>query len=218
MSRVSALARRLRPSSRRGLVAAIAGAIVLVGVLAVGVAVGGAVFSSVYAEYGFHPEQNARDWAALTPVYAESSVCQRCHAVEQSEWQAKKHATVACESCHGPLAAHVAAAGSGAADAVTAVAAPPTGLCTACHEQSPARPAAFPQVDLASHFADGPCLGCHNPHSLTTLHPPAIPHSLDRLPACVTCHKPEGLKPVPAGHVRSTDAVCRTCHKLPDGT
>lgn len=215
MNRRRALMRWLRPTSRRGALAAVAIAIVLLGVLGVGIAVGGAIFSSVYAEYGFHPEQNAQSWAALTPVYSTSATCQRCHAAEQAKWQAAKHASVACESCHGPLADHAAAAAAGSAAAVTP---PSAGLCAACHEKSRARPASFPQVDLAVHFTDGPCLGCHDPHSLVTLQPPVIPHDLANVPACVTCHKPEGLKPVPAGHIQSTDAVCRTCHKRPDGS
>jgi hypothetical protein len=45
--------------------------------------------------------------------------------------------------------------------------------------------------------------------------PPEISHSLTRLPACVTCHAPKGLKPVPVGHEESDDLVCRACHKRP---
>jgi len=31
----------------------------------------------------------------------------------------------------------------------------------------------------------------------------------------VTCHAPEGLKPVPVGHEETDDLACRSCHKRP---
>ncbi len=120
---------------------------------------------------------------------------------------ASRHRTVVCESCHGPLAAH-AAEGPDVAP-VAAIAKPAAGLCAACHERAVARPAGFPQVALAEHFAQAPCIGCHDPHDAEALVPPDISHPLDRLPACTTCHEPEGLKPLPAGH------VVQLTHRIP---
>jgi hypothetical protein len=200
-----------------GLVKRIAAAVALVGVLGVAFVALGAAFSALYSEYGFHPAENARSWAALTPAYADSAICQRCHQVEYGSWVASPHRTVVCESCHGPLAAHAAETSPNAPAGSVVLAAVPAGICVACHAQTTGRPTGFPQVDVAQHYPGAACLWCHNPHDSTAVRPPDIPHPLDRLPACVTCHAPAGLKPFPVGHVASSDAVCRTCHALANG-
>ena len=207
--------RRLRPTGRAGIAkgtAAVAAAAVGV---AIAVLVAGAAFSALYGEYGFHPAANARSWAALPLSYADSTVCQRCHQPEYASWTKSAHRTVVCESCHGPLATHVDETSLAAPAGAVVLAAVPASICVACHEARTGRPAGFPQVDLAQHYPGAACLWCHNPHDATAVRPPDIPHSLDRLPPCVTCHAPAGLKPVPPGHVAASDAVCRTCHARP---
>jgi hypothetical protein len=154
----------------------------------------------------------------LTPRYADAVVCQRCHEAEYAPWKGERHATVTCESCHGPLAEHAATAPLEAPAGALRLQKPGEGQCAVCHEQSAAKPTAFAQVDLAAHYPGGPCLGCHDSHAATAVRPPEISHSLARLPACVTCHAPAGLKPVPVGHVESSDAVCRACHTRPAGS
>ena len=211
-----AAARRLRPTTRRGLVKGIAAVAVLLVGVAVAVVALGAAFSLFYGEYGFHPAENARSWAALDPSYADSSLCERCHQPEYAVWVVSRHQTVVCESCHGPLAAHAAGTSPDASAGSMALARVPEGICAACHSKVTGRPAAFPQVDLATHYPGAPCLWCHHPHDATALRPPSIPHSLAQMPACVTCHRPAGLKPVPAGHVESADAVCRQLPRRPD--
>lgn len=214
-ARIRSAIRHLRPTSRRGLVRGIALVVAVGAGLGVAVLVGSVAFSVFYGEYGFHPTENARSWAALTPAYADSSLCQRCHAPQYTPWVASRHRTVVCESCHGPLAAHAAETSPNAPVGSVVVAKVPDGICVACHAKVTGRPLAFPQVDLATHYEGASCLWCHNPHDATAVRPPNIPHSLDRLPACVTCHAPGGLKSVPVGHVESPDAVCQTCHKRP---
>jgi hypothetical protein len=211
VTRIRRAAGRLRPTSRRGAVGLALGGVVLV----VGLAGLLVVVPWLYGEYGYHPSESARSWAALTPQYADSGECQRCHAAQYTPWQAASHAVVACETCHGPLAEHAATAPVQAEPGTIAIAAPPEGLCTLCHEKNPARPLAFPVVDSTAHYAGAPCLGCHDSHTSVPLVPPDISHALTNLPACVTCHKPAGLKPVPAGHEEVPDAVCRTCHRVP---
>lgn len=218
MSGLRRLAARLRPTSRRGAVAlALAGAGLVVA------AVIGIVFVLPWAltTYTLQPAESARSWAALTPQYADSALCQQCHLREYEPWQAAEHAVVSCESCHGPLAEHAATAPAevpeGQASGVV-VEAPQENLCVLCHEQSPGRPDGLAVVDLSRHFGGAPCLGCHEPHAVKALAPPFISHPVDRLPACVTCHVPDGLKPVPVGHEPAPDATCRTCHLLPAGS
>jgi hypothetical protein len=205
---------RRRPTTRWGAAAVTAGILAFAALAVVALVV---VLPAVYAEYGFHPETSAQSWASLTPQYADSSVCRRCHEAEYLPWQASKHAPVVCESCHGPLAEHAATAPVVAPPGTIEVEIPTQALCIACHEQVPGRPPNVAQVELASHYAGAPCLGCHDVHSATAKRPPEISHSLAGLPACITCHTPAGLKPVPVGHEPAADAVCRTCHKRPSG-
>jgi hypothetical protein len=217
VKRLRAALGRRRPTGRRGAVRAFLAGVGLFAVLVVGFVAVAVVVPWVYGEYGFHPEENARTWAALTPQYADAAVCQRCHETEYAAWQGERHASVTCESCHGPLAEHAATAPREAEPGSLGLTMPDEGLCVVCHEASPAKPAAFKQVDLAEHYPGGACLGCHDSHSADATRPPDISHSLARLPACVTCHAPSGLKPVPAGHVDTSDANCRACHKRPSG-
>jgi len=198
-----------RPSTRRGAAILVASVIAGVAVLSVAGFVLASGTVSLYERYGFRPEANAQAWADLTPAYADASACQQCHAAEHTEWVESKHIGVECETCHGPLGAHASTTPPVPARAVDA-----TGkICTVCHEQVLGRPAAQPQVDLATHYGGFPCFQCHTVHSTVIVaRPPTIPHPLTRLPACTTCHAPGGLKPVPGGHVQSEDAVCLSCH------
>ncbi len=213
MSRLRALAGRLRPRSRKGAVGLAISGVALVAVAVIGV---GIVLPWAYGMYGFHPEENARSWAALTPQYAQSPACQRCHAQEYEPWQAAEHSVVACESCHGPLAEHAATAPQGATAALPSQVEPPhADLCVLCHEQAPGRPAGFPVVELATHYGGAPCMGCHEPHGVVATRPPHISHQIEGIPECIACHAPDALKPVPVGHEPAADAVCRQCHLLP---
>ena len=213
MSRLRRALGRLRPRSRKGAAALAFGGVALAAIAVVGLFV---VLPWAYGMYGFHPEESAQSWAALTPQYAQSPACQGCHAQEYEPWQAAEHQVVACESCHGPLAEHAATAPQGATAALPSEVEPPhADLCVLCHEQAPGRPAGFPVVDLEAHYGGAQCLGCHEPHAVVALSPPLIPHELEDIPACIDCHAPDALKPVPVGHEPAADAVCRQCHLLP---
>ncbi len=215
MTRLRTAFAHLRPTSRAGLARGILVGMALVATLVVVSVALAVVVPWVYGEYGFHPTENARTWAALAPSYADATVCRRCHETQYATWVGARHASVTCESCHGPLAEHAATAPLEAPAGSLAIAKPADDLCVVCHEQSPAKPDAFAQVALAKHYSGALCLGCHDSHAATAIKPPDISHSLERLPACVTCHALEGLKPVPSGHVQADDQVCRTCHKRP---
>ncbi len=215
MRRLRAALARRRPTSRAGVVKASLAGSALVIVLAVAAVALALAVPWVYGEYGYHPAENARSWAALTPSYTDAVLCQPCHEAEYAPWNGERHAGVTCESCHGPLAEHAATAPREAPAGSLGLQMPDAGMCAVCHERSPAKPTAFAQVDLAEHNPGGACLGCHDSHSADAVRPPEISHSLARLPACVTCHAPAGLKPVPVGHGESSDADCQACHRRP---
>jgi len=188
---------------------------VVVASLALGVAAFAA--ASSYAQYGaVRNAPNTQAWAGLTPRFAGQAICTSCHASEARIQDASIHVDVSCENCHGSLAAH---SSSDAAARQLLPGRPTSALCLTCHALVAGRPAAFPQVDPASHYSGADCLRCHDPHSIVAVRPAAVTHPLANLPECTTCHAPDGLKKVPAGHEVVSDRICLSCHGLAaDGT
>lgn len=167
----------------------------------------GSAVSAGSDQFGFHPDKNTRVWADLAPVHAQSALCQQCHPAESAILASARHKGVACESCHGPLAAH-------AADAKVPVApvSRSNEACAVCHTRVLGRPAAFPQHDPNTHYISKSCLQCHSAHSTTPTRPPRVVHSLANLPECTICHGPQGMLVMPAGHDVASDGVCLGCH------
>jgi hypothetical protein len=205
---VGGAVRRVRRVDSRRLAVEGAKAAALVAILAVGLFVIASTVSSLYSQYGYHPEKNARTWAALTPVFSDSASCRRCHEPEYSRWTRSEHGAVACESCHGPLSAHSLDQSVVAGEA----AARSNEICAACHAKVVGRPERIPQPDLTAHYGSRACLQCHDAHSAVAVRPPVLSHPLADLPACATCHGAEGMKPMPADHQRSIDDACLACH------
>jgi hypothetical protein len=189
------------------LTAARAAGIIVVGSVVLGV--GLFLASTAYAQFGGPKAAvNALDWA-LRPATISATACASCHAKEAAAQATNAHAGITCETCHGPLGGHP---GTDPNDIVR-ITEPTAALCVQCHAKVPGRPADFPQVDLEEHYGGGTlCLRCHDAHDVVAAVPPKIPHPLIDLPACTTCHRPDGLKPVPSGHTLVADAVCLSCH------
>ena len=188
-----------------GLTAAKAG----IAVLLVSVALGTGAFaaSSLYGQYGgARAQANALDWAARGATYSRTA-CIGCHRGQQGTGAVGRHAGVTCEACHMPVADH-----PGTGRGVVALPVPESGICVTCHGLTAGRPATFPQIDPAGHYGGAACLRCHDPHTTAAVAPPEVTHPLDRLPACTTCHAPDGLKKVPAGHEMVGDDICLSCH------
>ena len=82
-----------------------------------------------------------------------------CHDDQAKVRIGGKHAHVACEACHGPLANH-------ANDPAANVPKLPevADLCRRCHEKDAAKPKQFPQVATAEHSDGMACNSCHKPH------------------------------------------------------
>lgn len=166
-------------------------------------------------EYGYHPVRNAATWASQPARYAVGGTCSACHADKADVLASRPHAPVSCQACHGPRADH-AAAEAGVTLTVVPQPAPDTATCVVCHERVSGRPSEHAVVTVATHFGGAPCLLCHDPHETTPLAPPRVLHPLDRLPDCLVCHGPEGLRPMPERHPAWPEGDCLTCHLQPE--
>ncbi|HTT33725.1 MAG TPA: multiheme c-type cytochrome, partial [Methylomirabilota bacterium] len=132
--------------------------------IALAFAIGFAIFLVVrellvpksFGRYG-HYRGDALNEIASRPIsYAGHEVCETCHADVLDVKKRGRHARVACESCHGPLANHAQDPASVVpAKLDTAV------LCVRCHEANHSKPMDFPQVHSADHSAGLPCNTCH---------------------------------------------------------
>jgi ribosomal protein S27AE len=131
--------------------------------------------------------------------YAGHQECALCHGSIQQKRLASNHRGVACETCHGPGAAHAA----------NPVDTKPTiprqrEFCQRCHAYNPSRPTGFPQIDPVAHNPLKPCMTCHDPHAPE---PPVVPG------ACAACHGQIARQKAVSHHA---NVPCTTCHKAPE--
>ena len=114
-----------------------------------------------YYKYGTYRGDAVTEIAALTTVHRTSAHCQTCHEKRFAEWSVGGHQTVQCEVCHGVTP-------DCPDNPDTRIPADKIKLCTRCHEELPARPAAQPQIVLGEHPFPGEetpqCHTCHDPH------------------------------------------------------
>ncbi len=112
-----------------------------------------------FYEYG-HYRGDALGELASKPIhFAGKKVCIDCHDQRVAEFNASKHGSQSCETCHGPAEAHVEDPSIS----------PPiksgtNEWCLKCHGQNVTRPKLFPQVALSSHYPGQDCIKCHDPH------------------------------------------------------
>ena len=114
---------------------------------------------SDFGVYGHYRAGALDDNRARVVVYAGQGACVECHADVVELRQGGRHTGVRCEACHGPLAAHA----SGDSDVVPRRP-DPRALCISCHARTGGKPAAFPQVIVREHAAEGACTACHPAH------------------------------------------------------
>ena len=113
-----------------------------------------------FGRYGHYRANAITEIAALPVSYAGHQTCENCHGDVLDVKSKGVHKGVACESCHGPLAAHAEDPASiSPAKRDTAV------LCARCHQENIAKPKTFPQVNAAEHSGGAACNTCHQPHS-----------------------------------------------------
>jgi cytochrome c554/c'-like protein len=133
--------------------------VILAGLAAFGV-LRQAVIPKAFGQYG-HYRPGALELVRNRPLsYGGQQACLVCHEDQGKARAAGKHAHVACEACHGPLAKHAEDPGS-LVPKLPEVA----GLCVRCHEKDAAKPRAFPQVVSAEHSGGMVCNSCHQPHN-----------------------------------------------------
>jgi len=119
-----------------------------------------AVIPKEFGKYGHYRPGALVLVRTHVPAYAGQDTCVMCHDDQAKARAAGKHAHVACEACHGPLAKH-------AEDPSALVPKLPdvADLCHRCHEKDAAKPRNFPQVVTAEHSGGMVCNSCHQPHN-----------------------------------------------------
>jgi Cytochrome c7 and related cytochrome c len=122
-------------------------------------AVRGLLVPSDFGLYGHYRAGALADVRARPPSFAERQACADCHSDAAEALAKGRHAGVACEACHGPLARHVADPEKQAPAKLD-----PRKLCITCHLANVAKPKKFPQIDPADHGDGGLCTSCHAPH------------------------------------------------------
>jgi len=112
-----------------------------------------------FGVYGFYRAGALDDNRAKPVHYAGRAACVDCHSDVVESRAGSRHEKIGCESCHGPLNAHVTGADE------KKPARPDTrATCIRCHTTKAGKPAGFPQVDVGEHAPEGACTECHQPH------------------------------------------------------
>jgi Cytochrome c554 and c-prime len=100
------------------------------------------------------------DVRARPIAYAGQKACAECHVDVVETRAGARHAKIACESCHGPLATHAADPGT-----MTPKRPDARPLCVHCHAANTGKSTRYPIVDVQEHAGDDSCIGCHKPHN-----------------------------------------------------
>jgi cytochrome c7-like protein len=128
---------------------------------------GGVAFAAVRAKVvppdfgrdGHYRPGAVTDEMARPLKHAGQAACADCHADVVEKRSAARHAAIACEACHGPLAKH--------ASGELAKPERPNGrdLCVRCHAARTGKPSQYPTVVVADHAGEEKCITCHTPHN-----------------------------------------------------
>jgi hypothetical protein len=115
-----------------------------------------------FGEYGHYRGLALGENLEKTPGYAGQKACEDCHSDITELKAGNVHASLSCETCHGPGTEHI-----NSTDSVIPMQVPRTReFCALCHAKNAARKAGnVVQVDIAVHNPDQKCIECHNPHN-----------------------------------------------------
>ncbi len=202
----------VRPRTRRGGALAIVGILAGAGALSVVLFVGAAMAWSPYLDFTLNRDADAKRTATLELTFASSSTCAECHEPQTEKLVSKSHIGIGCQSCHGALLEHTLESEGPDAETVR-VAVPTDETCVRCHVQATGRPEGLRGIIPAEHYVST-CIACHEPHTGVANRPPVVEHPLEKLPACLICHGPEGFKQRNQRHPIGTtdDKPCLACH------
>ncbi|MEW6142559.1 MAG: cytochrome c3 family protein [Chloroflexota bacterium] len=159
----------------------------------------------------YHVGNNASDWAALPIQYSDRDACGTCHQDKSTVLSSARHAGLNCQTCHGAGTAHLEQGAKPVVDISRAA-------CAVCHDKVTGRPEGFPQISIASHSGQAPCVTCHNPHDprppsgIKTSSIPKFPHQAGGWDDCLACHRPGSIRPVSAAHAERSNQSCLQCH------
>jgi hypothetical protein len=112
-----------------------------------------------FGVYGFYRAGALIAAQGLPLSYAGETACLDCHSDAGDVRKEGRHAIVKCEACHRPMWKH--------AQEPSDVPPPkldPRALCLGCHTKAPGKPVTFPQIVIAAHEPNRPCLDCHAAH------------------------------------------------------
>ncbi len=152
-----------------------------------------------FGEVGHYRAAAVDSIAARRVRYAGYQACEACHRPMAEKRLNGNHRGVACETCHGPAEAHVAA------PLDTKPIVPKTReFCVTCHAYNPSRPTGFPQIDPVTHNPMIECKVCHDPHAPV---PPVVPEQ------CGACHGQIARQKALSRHA---GLQCTVCHQAPD--
>jgi hypothetical protein len=99
------------------------------------------------------------DNMARPVAFAGRDACESCHPDVVDARKGSRHATIACEACHGAQAKHAEDP-----QKLKPARPDPRKLCLACHQKDMAKPKTFKQVNPQEHMGFEPCVSCHEPH------------------------------------------------------
>lgn len=113
-----------------------------------------------FGQYGYYRGDNVEEWISYNQNYASGKDdCSKCHGQEFTATAQDVHNGIDCQSCHGPLAAHV----KNPQESRPKVAGNAE-LCGACHKDLLGRKEKIPTVKLGEHSGGLECTRCHDPH------------------------------------------------------
>lgn len=176
---------------------------------------------------GGAPEAGAKQAASPVPhALRGREDCLLCHALDGMSPVPADHAgfgNQTCTDCHAPPAAPPSA--EAAADERASPTPPPqarpfiedpvpepTALLPPLGQPLAEQPPRETETDGIDLDAGGDIPQTEVPVARATTPPTFVPHVVDGLPGCTSCHRPRGLRPIPADHVDYADETCTTCH------
>lgn len=171
---------------------------------------------SSFGQFGWYRGDSVQEIMDLPLKHVGADRCLECHEPVNIRWESSIHSEVSCESCHGVADEHVKTNSS------LGFVVPLDQLCTLCHAESISRPEGFSQIKLEEHWTnitintiennvDSTCTVCHETKS-PTVTGEMVPHLIEDLSDCSSCHGLEGIKPFSEPHVLRPNEVCSACH------